>query len=194
MAEVLDTNVMTLPQWAAYMGWKSPGMAYQARGEGRLVMAPDGQHVLAEESRARYLGTAAPSHTGVAKRHARQRTARQEPTSAEGEHTQHEEPDRAGKAYQNARAVRERYLSLEAKRAYEVAIGKLADRAEAAHIAALAMTEIRARLETVAVTLAPMLAAASDESAITAMLRDEFEQAQRAMAMHFKTLQQEQPV
>jgi len=189
VAEVLDTNVMTLPQWAAYMGWKSPGMAYQARGEGRLVMAPDGQHVLAEESRARYLGTAAPSHTGVAKRHARQRAAQQEV----GGHEPHEDSDRVTGAYQRARATREKFLALEAKRAYEVAIGKLADRSEAAHIAALAMTEIRARLETVAVTLAPMLAAASDESAITAMLRDEFEQAQRAMAMHFKTLQQEQP-
>ena len=32
-----DTNLMTLPEWARYMGWASAGMAYQARREGRVA-------------------------------------------------------------------------------------------------------------------------------------------------------------
>ena len=66
--------------------------------------------------------------------------------------------DKIGGSYQTARAVKERYLALEAKRAYEVNIGALRDATEVEHLATTAGAELRQRLENLATVLAPILA------------------------------------
>ena len=93
-----------------------------------------------------------------------------------------------GNSYQQARAVKERYLALEAKRAYEVAIGQLRDGREVEALAASAMTELRLRLENLASTLAPVLAAQTDEVQIRANLQDNFAHALESASQHFARL------
>ncbi len=170
-----DANVMTLPEWAAWMGWASAGMAHQARKEGRVVMAPDGQRVLAAESKALYESTASPNHQGVADRHA---AARGGDAGA----------DKTGSSFQAAKAVKERYLALEAKRAYEVAIGVLRDAREVEHLATTAGADLRQRLENLAATIAPILAPMTDEAAIRATLQDQFADALASATHHFQHL------
>lgn len=171
-------NLMTLPEWAAWMGWSSAGMAYQARKEDRVVMAPDGKRVLAAESKARYLATADPAKAAVADRHA---AGRVQAAATPG-------GDKIGNSYQTARAVKERYLALEAKRAYEVNIGALRDATEVEHLATTAGAELRQRLENLAPVLAPILAQMTDEAAIRAALQDQFADALTSATHHFQHL------
>ena len=179
-------NTMSLPEWAGYMGWASAGMAYQARDEGRLVMAPDGERVLAAESKARYLATADPAKAPVADRHAQGRAVGDEGDAppAPRDNT----ADRIGNSFQTAKAVKERYLALEAKRAYEVNIGLLRDAREVEHLAVTAGAELRQRLENLAMTLAPMLAPMTDEVAIRTTLQDQFADCLGSATHHFRGL------
>jgi len=156
-----DTNdpIMTLAEWARFMGWKSAGMAHQALKEGRLVLAPDGKNVLAQASRELYAETAsAPSADG------------------------------ANLGLQKARAMKEGYQALNAKLEYETAIGKVRDAAEVESLAASAAAELRQRMESIAPVLAPQLASLTDEGAIRARIHQEIELALEAAATHFRRL------
>jgi len=93
-----------------------------------------------------------------------------------------------GSSYQQARAVKEKFLALEAKRAYEVAIGQLRDSREVEGLVATAMTELRLRLENLATTLAPELAAISDETRVRATMQDQFAHALESASHHFARL------
>ena len=93
-----------------------------------------------------------------------------------------------GSSYQQARAVKEKFFALEAKRAYEVAIGSLRDAKEVEGIVATAMTEIRLRLQNLAVSLAPVIAAQTDEAQARATLTDAFEHTLRSASHHFAQL------
>jgi hypothetical protein len=93
-----------------------------------------------------------------------------------------------GSSYQQARAVKEKFLALEAKRAYEVAIGQLREAREVEGLAATAMTELRLRLENLASTLAPELAAMTDEARVRAALQDQFAHALESASHHFARL------
>jgi hypothetical protein len=185
-------EALTPRQFAERLGFK-PNYGNQLLKDGRLVLAPDGKHVLLAESMARFEATKDPSRQGVADRHA----AGREAASAAAE--EDEEDDRpppapagaggnTGNSYQQARAVKERYLALEAKRAYEVAIGQLRDGREVEALAASAMTELRLRLENLASTLAPVLAAQTDEVQIRANLQDNFAHALESASQHFARL------
>lgn len=170
--------LMTIAEWAKWMGWKSPGMAYQARDEGRVVTAPDGKHLFARASRARYDATADPSKERVGVGEAPAAVA---------------ETDRIGNNYQAARAVKERFLALEAKRAYEVAIGQLRDAREVEHLAVTVGTDLRQRLESLAISIAPMLLGKTDEAAIRALLQDQFSDALASATHHFRRLAATEP-
>lgn len=179
--------LMTIAEWSQWMGWKSPGMAYQAQKEGRVVTAPDGQHLLARASRARYAATADPAKQGVAQRHAKARAADPAPATAATE------TDRIGNTYQAARAVKERFLALEAKRAYEVAIGQLRDAREVEHLAVTVGADLRQRLESLAISIAPMLLGQTDEAAVRALLQDQFADALASATHHFRRLAATEP-
>lgn len=185
-------TTMSVPEFSEHIGCKRH-YGYQLKSEGRLVMAPDGKKVLVAESIARIAATRDPAKQGVADRHAAGRAA------AEASSAEPDEDDRpahaptgaggnTGNSYQQARAVKERYLALEAKRAYEVAIGQLRDGREVEALAASAMTELRLRLENLASTLAPVLAAQTDEVQIRANLQDNFAHALESASQHFARL------
>ena len=185
-------ETLTPRQLAERLGFK-PHYGNQLAKEGRFVFAPDGKHVLVQESIARFHATKDPSKQGVADRHAAGRAAA-EAASAEPDeddrpaHTPTGAGGNTGNSYQQARAVKERYLALEAKRAYEVAIGQLRDGREVEALAASAMTELRLRLENLASTLAPVLAAQTDEVQIRANLQDNFAHALESASQHFARL------
>ena len=185
-------DTLTPRQLDERLGFK-PHYGNQLAKDGRLVFAPDGKRVLVQESIARYEATKDPSRQGVADRHAAGRAAA-EAASAEPDeddrpaHTPTGAGGNTGNSYQQARAVKERYLALEAKRAYEVAIGQLRDGREVEALAASAMTELRLRLENLASTLAPVLAAQTDEVQIRANLQDNFAHALESASQHFARL------
>ena len=148
--------------------------------EGRLVIGADGLVDVAA-SDAQVDRTADPGRDDVAQRHQQARGA--QPA-----------PDPVGGSYQAARAVKERFAALEAKRAYEQAMGLLRDGREVEAVVATAMSELRLRLENLATTLAPELAAIDDEGRLRHKLQDEFAQALESAAHHFGRLAaQQQP-
>ena len=185
-------ETLTPRQLAERLGFK-PHYGNQLAKEGRFVFAPDGKHVLVQESIARFEATKDPSRQGVADRHAAGRAAAE---AASAEPDEDDRPAHAptgaggntGNSYQQARAVKERYLALEAKRAYEVAIGQLRDGREVEALAATAMTELRLRLENLASTIAPMLANQPDEAKVRALLQDQFAHALESASHHFARL------
>ena len=82
---------------------------------------------------------------------------------------------KAGSAYQQARAMREKYAAMQAKMAYEKEIGTLL----VAHEVKMAIADgdaiIRNRLESLPDILAPQLAAEKDEQRIRALLAEQIE-------------------
>lgn len=175
-------NTMSLPAWAGYMGWQSAGMAYQARDEGRLVLAPDGKNVLAAESKARYLATVDPAKAPVAERHAQGR--------AEGDvdgvaPPPEDEGTSSGYDFQSARARREHWAASREEMNARKEAGELIDVAE--HVAAFANmgATIRAALEGWAAMLAPQLAG-RDEQAIRTAVADQVEQVLREISTQIK--------
>lgn len=188
-----DANLMTPRAFAASLGFK-PHYGHQLQKDGRLVMAPDGKHCLVAESRARWEATRDPSKAAVAERHAAGRVAAPD-DDQDDQDDQNAAPAYAtaqagglGNSYQQARAVKEKFLALEAKRAYEVAIGQLREGREVEGLAATAMTELRIRLENLATTLAPMLTGQADETKVRAMLQDQFAHALESASHHFARL------
>lgn len=189
---------MTPREFAIAMGYKA-NYGNQLLKDGRLVLAEDGKTVLFEQSKARLEATKDPSKQGVADRHAATRAADAPdsaylPTDAAPGQPERSQPqDRpdvgaTGSSYQQARAVKEKFFALEAKRAYEVAIGQLRDAREVEGVVASAMVELRLRLETLSAALAPLLAAQTDEIKIRATLSDHFAHALESASHHFAAL------
>lgn len=205
-----DPNHITRQALAALIGAKAPSYINELEKTGRAIRAPDGKLWLKTESLAAYRAGRDPSKQGVADRHAANRAAsapQGSAPSASAADTATDTPadaperpsapqrtatDAVGSTYQQARAVKEKFFALEAKRAYEVAIGSLRDAKEVEGIVATAMTEIRLRLQNLAVSLAPVIAAQSDEATVRASLADAFEHTLRSASHHFAQLSSQQ--
>jgi hypothetical protein len=82
---------------------------------------------------------------------------------------------KAGSAYQQARAMKEKYNAMQAKISYEREIGLLMLADEAKMAVADGDAIIRNRLESLPDMLAPQLAAETDEQKIRIMLIDQIE-------------------
>lgn len=178
----MSAGTMTQAEYAAHRGVQRSYIT-RLKQEGRLVMTPDGRVDVAA-SDTRIGATADPNRDDVASRHQAARTGSSGTAPA---------ADGVGNSYQAARAVKERFLALEAKRAYEEAMGLLRDGREVEAVVATAMTELRQRLESLASTTAPELAAMTDEGRVRAYLRDEINHALESAAHHFGRLATQQP-
>ena len=189
-----DPNHITRQQLADLIGARSPSYINELEKTGRAVRAPDGKLWLKAESLAAYRAGKDPSKQGVADRHAAARAAAPPPYDAGSQdepapRAQPTERDAAiGSSYQQARAVKEKFGALEAKRAYEVAIGTLRDAREVEGLVATAMVEMRQRLENLATSIAPIVAAQADEAAVRATLREAFEHTLKSASHHFDQL------
>jgi len=197
-----DSNIVTRAELAALIGAKSPSYINELEKNGRAIRAPDGKNWLKAESMAAYRAGRDPSKQGVADRWAAARASNgpqgasvaddvtDTPADAPERHSAPQRPatDAIGSTYQQARAVKEKFFALEAKRAYEVAIGQLRDAKEVEGVVATAMTEIRLRLQNLAASLAPVVAAQRDEAEVRATLADAFEHTLRSASQHFAQL------
>ena len=193
-----DPNHITRQQLADLIGARAPSYINELEKTGRAVRAPDGKLWLKAESLAAYRAGKDPSKQGVADRHAAARAAAPPPPQQPHDAGSQDEPaprsqpterDAAiGSSYQQARAVKEKFFALEAKRAYEVAIGTLRDAREVEGLVATAMVEIRQRLENLATSIAPIVAAQADEAAVRATLREAFEHTLKSASHHFDQL------
>ena len=193
-----DPNHITRQQLADLIGARAPSYINELEKTGRAVRAPDGKLWLKLESLAAYRAGKDPSKQGVADRHAAARAAAPPPPHQPQDAGSQDEPapraqpserDAAiGSSYQQARAVKEKFFALEAKRAYEVAIGTLRDAREVEGLVTTAMVEIRQRLENLATSIAPIVAAQADEAAVRATLREAFEHTLKSASHHFDQL------
>lgn len=190
----------TQAAFARLMHWR-PSYVTQLKQAGRLVLTDDGRRVRVAESLARIEASRDPSRAHVAARHA---DARGEPAPAtapaaaapeapvppppaavEPPADEVEAREPGTWSYAEAKAVRERYQALAAKREYEVSIGTLLDAAAVRSALADAAVTLRARLEALRDILAPQLAPMTDEARIRTLLDDEFQHALGELARGF---------
>ena len=181
-------KLVTLRAFARILD-KSPSYITELKGAGRLVLGEGGK-VDVYDSLALIRETADPAKDGVCARHAAARDGAGADAAPEYEAPTGGQSGGSsiGSTYQAARAVKERYLAMEAKRAYEQAIGKLM---EASHVEAVvvdAVARLRARLELLASTLGPELASVTSEAACTARIAESVEYALEETARQFSAL------
>ena len=183
-----------------------PSYIVELKKKGRLVCAEDGKGYLRDASLALYGQTQDPSYSAVAARHAQARGASlagagvgdTTDASADGDEvdadgdaenaegaTAPATPD----ANRKAKAVAEK-AEIDAKagaRDYEVSMGKLLDAGQVEHELAEAATAIRVELERMADTLAPQLAATSDEARCRELIWNEVSHALEEMSRGFRS-------
>ena len=173
---------LTPRQFAERLGYK-PHYGNQLKKDGRLVMAPDGKHVLLAESLARFEATKDPSRAGVAARHAQARAQAQEPAPEKTDETDDGADWASAPRYdfQNAKAKREHWAAEREHAAFRKEAGELIELSD--HVAALADlgATVRAKLEAWASVLAPQLAG-RDEGGVRAVIADQVELLLRELA------------
>lgn len=142
------------------------------KADDRLITEPKGKRwvVLVDASLARIEATRDPNRDDVAARHEADRQGGQ--TAAA---TAAPADERVTSSYQQSRAVKERYLALQAKAQYEQDIGKLVDMDVVKKASVDLGTLLRTALENLQDRMATGLAAETDPQRIYAMLGEHFE-------------------
>lgn len=182
-----------------------PSYIVELKKKGRLVSAEDGKGYLRDASLALYAQTQDPAYSAVAARHAQARgsslagagdgaDAEGDDFDADGDSDGSAEsgegaaapatPDAKRKA--KALADKAEIDAKAAARDYEVSMGKLLDAAQVEHELAEAATAIRVELERMADTLAPQLAATSDEARCRELIWNEVSHALEEMSRGFR--------
>ena len=173
----MDANWTTPRKFAESLGFK-PHYGNQLVKDGRLVMAPDGKHVLVAESKARLEATRDPSKAANVERHAAARAAAAgvvpvfEPLPEVSEVL---EPTGNLYSYQDAKAKREHWAAEREHAAWRKEAGELVERTEVVAAFADAGATLRGKLEAWAAVLPPQLVG-RDEAAIRATIADQVEQ------------------
>jgi len=178
----------TFSEFAGIAGFK-PSYITQLRKDGRLVLTPN-QRVRVAESLALIAETKDPSKAGVTARHAAQRGE----TTAPGVGNDPNDDDTTNPKYQSARALKEHYLALAAKRDYEVSIDKLLAAEDIAATVANAVVTFRTQLESLSTLLAGQVAAEPDEGRCRALIAEAHEHALGEIAKKFRKLVPGEPV
>jgi len=179
---------------AALIGCR-PSYVVELKRKGRLVPAEDGKGYLRDASLALYGQTQDPSYTGVAERHAAARGSalvaagvmEEEDGDAEAEAEAKAPPTKDSLRKAKALADKAEIDAMAAARDYEVSMGKLLDAGQVEHVLAEAATAIRVELERMADTLAPQLAATTDESRCRELVWNEVSHALEEMSRGFRS-------
>lgn len=188
---------LSLTEFARLRGIKGSYVT-QLKKEGRLVLTDDGKRVRVAESIALIESTRNPAMQAVADRHAANRASKAAPADADAGFvppSAPEAPDGAekiGNTYQAARAVKERYHAMAAKRDYEVSVGKLLPADEVRGALANAVATFRTSLEALPDSLAPVMAGESDEGRVRLLLADEIEHALAELSRQFGAIAKEE--
>ena len=175
--------LMSQVEFAQHIG-KTPGYITQLKDAGRLVM--QGRMVDAEASKQRIDETQDPGKVGVTERHQTEREKKSFNSAQDMPAPKLD--DIAGSAYQQARAMKEKYAAMQAKIAYEKEVGLLLVASEVKMSVADGDAIIRNRLESLPDMLAPQLAAESDEQKIRALLMDQIEHLLGELSQSFHKL------
>ena len=197
--EAYAEGTMTQAEFAAAQQLTQARVS-QLKAEDRLVMTDDGKRVRVAESLARIQATATPAHAGRAARRAAQKAA-QAAGEGQGTAAAPEAPQGAAGAaqgapdyiletdYQGRRAralaLQEEAAARKAARDEEIELGTLLRADDVRTVVADAATRFRSALENLGPTIAPMLAATSDESRIVVMLAEAHEQVLAELARQF---------
>lgn len=179
---------------AALIGCR-PSYVVELKRKGRLVPAEDGKGYLRDASLALYGQTQDPSYTAVAERHAAARGSAlvaagvmdEEDGDAEAETEAKAPPTKDSLRKAKALADKAEIDAMAAARDYEVSMGKLLDAGQVEHVLAEAATAIRVELERMADTLAPQLAATTDESRCRELVWNEVSHALEEMSRGFRS-------
>ena len=176
-------SVATRAEFARLMGVNKSTVTRWAE-KGQIVLASGQVDVEASQQRLRDTGGARPD---VAERHAAGRGAAvpgPQPGARVGAgDTAPPAPDeRVGNTYQAARAVKEKYAAMQAKLDYEKAVGNLIPKEDVDLALKTFATATRARLDTVADQLAPVLAPVADIAELHALLAEHLRLAQSGIA------------
>lgn len=167
-------TTMSKSQFAEHIN-RVPGYITQLKDAGRLVM--DGDKINVEESIRLIEATREPSQALRADLHQQDRDRKAAPGYVSGAERPglDEITGKAGSAFQQARAMREKYAAMQAKISYEKEVGTLL----VAHDVKMAVADgdaiIRNRLESLPDILAPQLAVEKDEQRIRALLAEQIE-------------------
>ncbi len=193
MVEAAGT--MAFREFAAHAGFK-PGYVTELRHAGRLVLTDDGKRVRVAESLALIAETRDPAKAGVSARHAAGR-ASQLPVMAQPSDVQGDDeiappavfldPVEGSHARRKAKALadKEEALARKALRDEQVELGQLLVAEDVEHSLRDAVVTLRSALENLPATLAPQLAALSDEARIRVALSDAFEHMLEELARKF---------
>lgn len=180
---------MTPRAFAASLGFK-PHYGNQLLKNGRLVLAPDGKHVLVAESRAKLEATRDPSKQANVERHAAARAEKAgeatfPPLELEGDGL--EVPAASQYSYQDAKAKREHWAAEREHAAWRKEAGELMERSEVVAAFADAGTTLRGKLEAWAAVLPPQLVG-RDEASIRATVADQVEQLMHDLVQTFQKM------
>lgn len=172
-------TTMTQSEFATHIGQQKSYIT-QLKQAGRLVM--DGDKVMVEESLNLINETKDPGKEAVAERH--QANREQKPVDAQND----EVIIKNGSEYQQARAMREKYNAMQARIAYEQAIGQLLEINDVRLVVANGDAIVRNRLESLPDVLAPILTAEIDEQRVRSILIDYIEQTLSELSRSFNQL------
>jgi len=173
-------DTMRLKEFATHLGC-APSYVTKLKQAGRLVL-DDAGRVKVAESQALIEASRDPAKRAVADRHAEERGAELAAGATPSQ------DDRIGSTYQAARAIKEKYLAMAARRDYETSIGKLLDAGEVRAALFSAVTTLRTRLESIPEEIGPQLAAIRDERQAVAMMTDAIERALSDLAREFSSI------
>lgn len=191
MAESSAPVEMGLREFANSRGWK-PSYVTQLKQAGRLVLTADKRRVLVAESLRLIKDTADPSKAGVAARHAKTRnSAPASPSPAKDA-----KDDEAGfdpVVYTDPLAIRrakaqaetEEAKARKALRDEQVELGELLKRDDVLAAIGDAVTTLRTSLQNLPTTLAPELAATTEEGRCQVLLANGIEHVLEELSRKF---------
>lgn len=187
-----ESGTATFKAFAQLLGERSPSYVTQLKDAGRLVLTANGKRVRVQESLTLIRETADPARSGVAARHA---SARQPPTTEvedpvdtpSGDGVQDSHARRRSKALADKAETDAKTADLD----YRARIGQLLEAEEVEHATRSAVTVFRATLENLPSTLAPELAAISDEGRLRVVLSEAMEHALEELARKFSAIARE---
>lgn len=187
----------TFKEFARILGVKSRSYIGELKRDGRLVLTEDGKAVLVPESLQRIQDTRDPSKAGVAARHQANREGQGGGAPPEASAPPSPPPAGAGddwgdttadRSFSEARARREHYQALQAKRDWEVSMGKLLEADKVVSVISTATVTLRTSLESLPDVLAPQLVGIPDEARARALLAEAIEHALDEAIRQFNTL------
>lgn len=158
---------------------------------GRLVLTPDGKRIRVAESLALIAATRDPAHLGVAERHAAERAAKAQQEESAGEEPEEDvfdaEEPRSSDAKRRAKAIADKAETdaANARIDLDLRLGTLYVAEETDNYLAAAAVQLRTTLERLPDTLAPQLAALTDETRVRALLWDEIAHALEELSSAF---------